>query len=116
MVSNCCMAGVNRLSTESPRTTRKRTERPRPSSQRITSEFVMNVVKNTGGFYETMAIANVLPDKMTMLAEHIDANFKAMSNWYEVEFSSDGRPQSPPIQVDTTREGVSVQMSRRRPF
>jgi hypothetical protein len=88
----------------------------RASSQRITSEFVMNVVKNTGGFYETMAIANVLPDKMTMLAEHIDANFKAMSNWYEVEFSGDGRAQSPRVQVGSSREGVSVQMSLRRPF
>ena len=88
----------------------------RASSQRITSEFVMNVVKNTGGFYETMAIANVLPDKMTMLAEHIDANFKAMSNWYEIEFSGDGRAQSPRVQVGSSREGVSVKMSLRRPF
>ena len=45
----------------------------------ITTEFVMNVVENSGGFYESMAIANVLPDKMKMLAEHIDANYKAMS-------------------------------------
>jgi hypothetical protein len=86
----------------------------RASSQRITTEFVMNVVKNTGGFYETMAIANVLPDKMTMLAEHIDANYKAMANWYEIEFTGDGR--APRVQVGTTRDGVQVQMSLRRPF
>ena len=86
------------------------------SSQRITTQFVLNVVENTGGFYEAVALANVLPDKMKMLAEHIDANHRAMSNWYEVEFTSDGRAQSPRIEVATTREGVSVQMSRRRPF
>ena len=88
----------------------------RASSQRITTQFVLNVVENTGGFYDSMAIANVLPDKMKMLAEHIDANHKAMSNWYEVEFTSDGRTPSPRVEVGTTREGVSVQMSRRRPF
>ena len=82
----------------------------------ITTEFVMNVVENTGGFYESMAIANVLPDKMKMLAEHIDANYKAMSNWYELEFTGDGRAQSPRVQVGTRREGVSVQISLRRPF
>jgi hypothetical protein len=88
----------------------------RASSQRITTQFVLNVVENTGGFYDSMALANALPDKMTMLAEHIDANHKAMSNWYEVEFTGDGRAQSPRVEVGTTREGVSVQISRRRPF
>ena len=82
----------------------------------IITNFVANVVKNTGGFYESMAIANVLPDKMKMLAEHIDANYKAMANWYELEFASDGRTQSPRVEVATSREGVSVQMSGRRPF
>jgi hypothetical protein len=82
----------------------------------ITTEFVMNVVENTGGFYESMAIANVLPDKMKMLAEHIDANYKAMTNWYELEFAGDGRSQAPRVHVGTTREGVTLQMSTRRPF
>jgi hypothetical protein len=39
-----------------------------------------------------------------------------MSNWYEVEFTGDGRAQSPRVEVATTREGVSVQISLRRPF
>jgi hypothetical protein len=82
----------------------------------VTTEFVMNVVENTGGFYESMAIANVLPDKMKMLAEHIDAQYKAMSNWYELEVAGDGRFQTPRVQVNTGREGVTVQMSLRRPF
>jgi hypothetical protein len=82
----------------------------------ITTEFVMNVVENTGGFYESMAIANVLPDKMKMLAEHIDANYKAMTNWYELEFAGDSRIQAPRVQVGTTREGVTLQMATRRPF
>ena len=82
----------------------------------ITTEFVMNVVENTGGYYESMAIANVLPDKMRMVAEHMDANYKAMSNWYEVEFVGDGRAQTPRVQVDTKRSGVSLKVSTRRPF
>jgi hypothetical protein len=82
----------------------------------ITTEFVMNVVENTGGYYESMAIANVLPDKMKMVAEHMDANYKAMSNWYEVEFAGDGRAQAPRVQMDTKRAGVSLKVSTRRPF
>jgi hypothetical protein len=82
----------------------------------ITTEFVMNVVENTGGYYESMAIANVLPDKMKMVAEHMDANYKAMSNWYELEFAGDGRAQMPRVQVGTKRAGLSLKMSVRRPF
>ena len=82
----------------------------------ITTEFVMNVVENSGGYYESMAIANVLPDKMKMLAEHIDANYKAMSNWYEVEFVGDDRAQAARLQVGTRRPDISIQMSLRRPF
>ena len=63
-----------------------------------------------------MAITNVLPDKMKLRAEHIDANHKAMSNWYEVEFAGDDRARPPRVQVGTTREGVHVQISMRRPF
>lgn len=82
----------------------------------ITTEFVMNVVENSGGYYESMAIANVLPDKMKMVAEHMDANYKAMSNWYEVEFVGDGRVQAPRVQVGTKRAGVTLKLSTRRPF
>jgi hypothetical protein len=82
----------------------------------VTTEFVMNLVENSGGYYESMAIANVLPDKMKMLAAHIDANYKAMSNWYELEFESDGRAQAPRVQVGTQRPGVSLQLSIRKPF
>jgi hypothetical protein len=82
----------------------------------ITTEFVMNVVENTGGYYESMAIANVLPDKMKMLAAHIDANHKAMSNWYELEFAGDDRAAASRVQVGTTRRDLSLKMSMRRPF
>jgi hypothetical protein len=82
----------------------------------VTTEFVMNVVENSGGYYESMAIANVLPDKMKMVAEHMDANYKAMSNWYEIEFVGDGRVQAPRVQLGTKRSGVSLKMSMRRPF
>jgi hypothetical protein len=82
----------------------------------VTTEFVMNVVENSGGFYESMAIANVLPDKMKMLAAHIDANYKAMSNWYELEFASDERAQAPRVQVGTSRPDVKLQLSVRKPF
>ena len=82
----------------------------------VITEYVMNVVENTSGYYESMAIANVLPDKMKMLAEHLDAQYKALSNWYELEFAGDARAQSPRIQVATTRDGLSVRTSLRRPF
>ena len=62
----------------------------------ITTDFVMNVVENSGGFYESMTIANVLPDKTKALAEHIDANYKAMSDWYRARVQRRRpRPGSP---------------------
>ena len=82
----------------------------------IITEAVATVVEKTGGFYELMAISNLLPDKMKALAEHIDANYKAMSDWYELEYASDDRAQSAEIQVGTRREGVLLKMSFRRPF
>jgi hypothetical protein len=83
----------------------------------ITTEFVMNVVENSGGYYESMAIANVLPDKMKMLAAHIDANYKAMSNWYELEFIGDERAQGQMrVEVGTRRPDVKLQLSVRKPF
>jgi hypothetical protein len=82
----------------------------------ITTDFVMNVVENSGGFYESMTIANVLPDKTKALAEHIDANYKAMSDWYELEYNGDGRAQAARVWVGTRREGMSIQISTRRPF
>ena len=81
-----------------------------------TSNFVMKAVKISGGYYESMTIANVLPDKMKALAEHIDANYKATSNWYEAQYASDDRSQSAQIQVGTRREGLLLQMSINRPF
>jgi hypothetical protein len=81
----------------------------------ITTEFVINVVKNTGGYYESMTIANVLPDKMRNLAAHIDANYRAMANWYELEYIGDGRAQAR-VQVGMKRPNVILQMSTRRPF
>ena len=52
---------------------------------------------------------------MKALAEHIDANYKAMSDWYELEYQGDGRSQAARVLVDTTREGLSIQVSTRRP-
>jgi hypothetical protein len=82
----------------------------------VNTDFAMNLVENTGGFYESMTIANVLPDKMRALAAHIAANHQAMANWYELEFDGDGSAAAARIQVGIARENVSLQMSIRRPF
>lgn len=81
-----------------------------------TTDFAMNLVENTGGYYESMTIANVLPDKMKFLAAHIDANHRAMANWYELEFAGDAKAQGPRVQVAVTRPDVTIQVSTRRPF
>jgi hypothetical protein len=83
----------------------------------ITIDAVMNLVENSGGYYESMVITNVLPDKMKMLAAHIDANYKAMSNWYELEFIGDGRAQGTlRVQVGSRRPDVRLQLSVQKPF
>ena len=82
----------------------------------FTREYVMHLVQNSGGYYEVMAISNVLPAKMKGMAEHIDANYKAMSDWYELDYVSDDRAQSAEIHVGTRRKDLVMQMSINRPF
>jgi hypothetical protein len=82
----------------------------------FTSEYVMHVVKNSGGFYESIAITNLLTDKMKALAEHIDANYRAMSEWYELEYVGDSRAKDARVDIGTRRQGVLLRMSFRRPF
>lgn len=82
----------------------------------ITTDFAMNVVENTGGYYESMSIANVLPAKMRELAEYIGANHRALAGWLEVEYRSETNAEAARIAVGLAEEGVQLQMATRRPF
>jgi hypothetical protein len=82
----------------------------------VMTEVAMNLIQNTGGIYESMNTANILPERMNALAARIGADHQAMANRYEVEYTSDGKVQQPRVHVGVTRPGVSLQMSPRRPF
>jgi len=40
----------------------------------ITTEVLMNLTNNTGGFYDSLAVANALPDRMKVLASMVAAD------------------------------------------
>ena len=40
----------------------------------ITTELLMNLTTNTGGFYDSLAVANALPDRMKVLASMVAAD------------------------------------------
>jgi hypothetical protein len=40
----------------------------------ITTELLMNLTTNTGGFYDSLAVANALPDRMKVLATMVAAD------------------------------------------
>jgi len=40
----------------------------------ITTEVLMNLTDNTGGFYDSLAVANALPDRMKVLASMVAAD------------------------------------------
>jgi von Willebrand factor type A domain len=82
----------------------------------IVSEFARNLTGNVGGQFETLAIANALPDKMKALADRIGADHRAMAARYEVEYTSDAKMAARGIEVSVPRAGAQIRLSARRPF
>jgi hypothetical protein len=82
----------------------------------IVSEFARNLTTNVGGQFESMAIANALPDKMKALADRISGDHRAMAARYEVEYASDAKVAVRGLEVSVAREGAQIRLSARRPF
>ena len=81
----------------------------------LISQLTLNLVQNTGGIYEPLAVSTAVPDKMKALAARIAADRQAMVSRYAVEYTADAKSTSP-VSVKVPREGVTVDVSPRRPF
>jgi hypothetical protein len=83
----------------------------------LISDIVTNLVANTNGGLETMNISNVLPDKMTSLAERIESDRIAMTGKYELHYTSEVQAaQGAKLELGVERDGVVLRLSPRRPF
>jgi hypothetical protein len=80
------------------------------------SDIAKNLTENTGGMFLPIALDSALPDKLKSIAQRVVDDHHQMEERYEVEFSGDRGLQRPEISVGVTRDGVTVQMSPRRPF
>lgn len=80
------------------------------------TDLAMNLVQNTGGSYVSIVVDSGLPERLKDIAQRIADDHHSMAENYEVEFSGDAKLLQPTIRIDTTRPGVRLQMSPRRPF
>lgn len=80
------------------------------------TDLTQNLVQNTGGTYVSIVVDSGLPDRMKDIAQRLADDHHLMEDRYEVEFAGDAKLLQPTIRVDTSRPGVRLQMSPRRPF
>ena len=55
-------------------------------------------------------------EQLTALAKRITADHEQMANTFEVEFIGDAKQVQPMVNVIVARDGVTLEMSGRRPF
>jgi hypothetical protein len=82
----------------------------------MVTDIAMNLIKNSGGIYESMISGTMLPDIMKAVADRISSDDRAMVDRYEVEYAGDGSLQQPRVEMIVTRPGVRLHRSPQRPF
>jgi hypothetical protein len=80
------------------------------------SDIVNNLVENVGGIRNTVNTTNSLPERLKDIAERLDIDHRTMMNRYEVAYAGDPKITTGSVNVTTSREGLQLQMSTRRPF
>jgi hypothetical protein len=80
------------------------------------TDLTQNLIENVAGLYTAINTDTTLAERVRAIAERVVADHQKMANKYEVEFTGDSRAAQPIVNVATTREGVKLEMSGRRPF
>jgi len=88
----------------------------RSSTIGIISAIVSNLIANTNGILETMAIAIPLPEKLQAIAQRISADRVAMTGNYELEYNGGGKVAGSGVEVRVKRDDVQLRVSGQRPF
>jgi len=80
------------------------------------TDIVANLVDNLGGLRYTIVADSNLPARLREIANRLADDHQIMLRRYEIAYSGDPKQVLPVVQVNTSRDGVSLQMSPRRPF
>ena len=80
------------------------------------TDLTLNLVENVQGVYGAINTEISLPERLQAIAERVIADHRQMVNTYEVEFTGDAKLAQPIVNVTVGREGVTLEMSGRRPF
>jgi hypothetical protein len=80
------------------------------------TELTTNLTENVQGLLVLVNTESSLPARLTAIADRLTADHDRMRTKYEVAFSGDPRVTQPIVNVVSSREGMRLQMSARRPF
>jgi hypothetical protein len=79
------------------------------------ADLATNLVQNTNGMYEPIIVDSAMPAKLKAIAERLIADHKRMADRYEVEFTGELKWDRAVVNVESTRQNVTLEMSPRRP-
>jgi len=80
------------------------------------TDMVTNLVDNVAGTSQTIVADSNLPERLRVIANRLADDHQRMMRRYEIRYAGDPKLLKPMISVKSSRDGVELQMSVRRPF
>jgi hypothetical protein len=84
------------------------------ASRPLTGTVAGDLVERTGGDYERVSSAADLTAKVTAIGLAIAEDHARLANRYEVDYISGSKDARPTFEVGVVRDGVTLEVSRRR--
>ena len=80
------------------------------------TDMVTNLVDNVAGTSQTIVADSNLPERLRVIANRLADDHQRMMRRYEIRYAGDPKLLKPMISVKSSRDGVQLEMSVRRPF
>jgi hypothetical protein len=80
------------------------------------TDMVTNLVDNVGGMRHSIVADSNLPVRLRDIANRLADDHQRMMRRYELSYAGDPSAIQPTVVVTSSRDGVQLQMSVRRPF
>ena len=80
------------------------------------TDMVANLVDNVGGTRHSIVADSNLPARLREIANRLADDHQRMMRRYQVSYAGDPKMLQPTVNVSSSRDGVQLQMSVRRPF
>lgn len=80
------------------------------------TDMVANLVDNVAGMRHTIVADSNLPVRLREIANRLADDHQRMMRRYEVRYAGDPTAIQPTVIIKSSRDGVQLQMSVRRPF